>query len=105
MSGNSCFSALQTAPIVSDFCRAGLGAAVGGVTGGAAACSAPACSAAAGGMTAACDSAGVPSGVTAESRDLRGHDAHRDRYASLYLPTCNSSPSSRRCDSIRSRLT
>ncbi len=68
MSGNSCFSALQTAPIVSDFWRAGLGAAVGGVRGGATAADASAgCSGAACGATAAGASAGSPWGVTAES--------------------------------------
>ena len=80
MSGNSCASALQTAPIVSDFGRlAALGAARRG--GGA--------------------------GGSGERRlaDVEEDGHQRTWKVSLYLPICTSSPSCRRWDSIRERFT
>ena len=85
MSGNSCASALQTAPIVSDFWRA------------AAARAAPR---AVGRQLARSSSAARR--LAAVSR-VRRHQ--RAWNVSLYLPICTSSPSSRRWDSIRERFT
>ena len=76
MSGNSCESALQTAPIVSDLLPA-----FGGPPAG---------------RQAGCRCLGSESATR-----LR----YRARYVSLYLPTCSSSPSSSLCESIRRRFT
>ena len=70
MSGNSCSSALHTAPIV---------IALRG---------APA-------------SVGVDLGGDGFRFVLDGHERHCERKVSLNLPTCSSSPSSRRWDSMR----
>ena len=87
MSGNSCASALQTAPIVIDFCaRRALPAADGAL----------------GPLELGVqplDVCGVWASVGVCGRHQRAWKV------SLYLPICTSSPSSRRWDSIRERLT
>ena len=80
MSGNSWASALQTAPIVSDLL----------------ALAEPR-------RARASTSASSASILLGASCRLGGHQ--RAWKVSLYLPICTSSPSSRRWDSIRERLT
>ncbi len=77
MSGNSCASALQTAPIVSDLGRVPGSGERGGQLG--------------------FELLGVvAAGLGCHQRAWK---------VSLYLPICNSSPSSSRCESIRERFT
>ena len=80
MSGNSCASALQTAPIVSDFCRLA-------------------------GSSPRSRASGVRTRLELACLGLDGHRHQRTWKVSLYLPICTSSPSCRRWDSIRERFT